>query len=84
MFEQQINGGEIETCEAVVNGVPFSGQNNAMRINMGLDIINAICKFEGITAPIFVDNSESINDILPVNSQMIRLVVTRDKELTIK
>lgn len=84
MFEQQINGGEIETCEAVVNGVPFSGQNNAMRINMGLDIINAICKFEGITAPIFVDNSESINDILPTNSQMIRLVVTRDKELTIK
>lgn len=84
MFEQQINGGEIETCEAVVNGVPFSGQNNAMRINMGLDIINAICKFEGITAPIFVDNSESINDILPTSSQMIRLVVTRDKELIIK
>ena len=84
MYEQQINGGEIETCEAVVNGVPYSGQNNAMQINMGIDIINAICKFEGITAPIFIDNAESVNEFIPSQSQVIKLVVTTDNELSIK
>lgn len=84
MYEQQINGGDIETCEAVVKGVPYSGQNNAMQINMGIDIINAICKFEGITAPIFIDNAESVNEFISSQSQVIKLVVTTDNELSIK
>lgn len=84
MFEQQINGGEVETCEAMVNGVPYSDLNNAMKINAGLDIINAICKSEDITAPIFIDNAESVNHLLPTKSQMIRLVVTEDENLIIK
>lgn len=84
MYEQQINGGEIETCEAVVNGIPYSGQNNAMQINMGIDIINAICKFEGITAPIFIDNAESVNEFISSQSQVIKLVVTTDNELSIQ
>ena len=83
MFETQINGGEVETCEATVDGVPYSDLNNAMRINAGLDIINAICKSEGVTAPIFIDNAEAVNELMPTQSQMIRLVVTEDKELTI-
>lgn len=84
MFEQQINGGEVETCEATVNGVPYSDLNNAMTINAGLDIINAICKSEGITAPIFIDNAEAVNELLPTQSQMIRLVVTDDEALRIQ
>lgn len=84
MFEQQINGGEVETCEATVNGVPYSDLNNAMTINAGLDIINAICKSEGITAPIFIDNAEAVNELLPTQSQMIRLVVTDDETLRIQ
>jgi len=54
-----------------------------MKINAGLDIINAICKSEGITAPLFIDNAEAVNKLLPTESQMIRLVVTEDNELTI-
>lgn len=84
MFEQQINGGEVETCEATVNGVPYSDLNNAMTINAGLDIINAICRSEGITAPIFIDNAEAVNELLPTQSQMIRLVVTDDEALRIQ
>ena len=83
MFDTQINGGVVETCEAVVDGVPYSTQNNAMVINIGIDIINAICRSENISAPIFVDNSESINAILPTPSQLIRLVVTDDNQLKI-
>lgn len=84
MFDKQINGGEVETCEATVNGVKYSSLNHAMKINAGLDIINAICNFEGITAPIFTDNAESINELLPTKSQIIRLVVSEDKTLNIK
>ena len=81
LFETQINGGEVETCEAMVNGVPYSDLNNGMKINAGLDIINALCSYHSINAPIFIDNAESINEIISTNSQMIRLIVTRDKEL---
>lgn len=85
MFETQINGGEVETCEEMVGGIPFNGAlNNAARINAGLDIINAICKHIGIYAPIFVDNAESINNILQTNSQQIKLVVSENKNLIIK
>ena len=83
MFDTQINGGVVETCEAVVDGVPYSTQNNAMVINIGIDTINAICRSENISAPIFVDNAESINSILPTPSQLIRLVVTDDEQLKI-
>lgn len=75
MYEQQINGGEIETCEATVNGVPFSDLNNAMKINAGLDIINAICAANGIIAPIFIDNRESVSDIVSTQSQIVNLIV---------
>lgn len=82
MYNQQINGGEVETCEATANGIPYSSQNNAMKINMGIDIINAICKYVGITAPIIVDNAESVNEIIPTQSQLIKLVVS-DKEWSV-
>lgn len=84
MFETQINGGEVETCEAMVGGVPYADLNNAMRINAGLDIINAICKAKGVVAPIFIDNAESINELMHTESQMIRLVVTDDEALVIQ
>jgi len=84
LFDYQINGAEIETCEATVDGVPFSDLNSAGKINAGLDIINAISRFEGIHAPIFADNAESVNKLLATNSQMVRLVVTEDNDLIIE
>lgn len=83
MFETQINGGEVETCKATVNGVPFEDLNSAMRINAGLDIINAICKTLQTTAPIFCDNSESVNQLIATQSQIVRLVVSEDETLRI-
>lgn len=78
MYEQQINGGEIETCEATVNGVPFSDLNNACKINAGLDIINAISQANEIVAPIFIDNRESVSYIIETKAQIINLVVAPD------
>lgn len=85
MFEKQINGGEVETCKAMVNGQPYDdGLNAAGRINAGIDIINAISKSEGIYAPIVIDNAESYNSLLPTQSQLIRLVVTTDPHLIVR
>jgi len=84
LFDTQINGGEVETCQATWNGVPYADLNNAMKINAGLDIINAICKSENVSAPIFIDNAEAVNELLPTDSQMIRLVVSDDNNLRIE
>lgn len=77
MFEEQINGGESETCECMINGVPYSDLNTASKINAGVDIINALCNFYGVSAPVFIDNRESVNEIIPCNSQVVNLVVTK-------
>lgn len=81
MFNQQINGGLSETCECTVDGVPYSDLNSAMKINAGLDILSTLAEKYGIYAPIFIDNRETINNLLPVKSQIINLRVSKDKEL---
>lgn len=75
LFEEQINGGIAECCEVTYKGVPYSDLNNASRINIGLDIIKTLCALNEKTAPIIVDNAESVTNILPTASQMICLVV---------
>ena len=75
MFEQQINGGEIETCEATVDGVPFADLNTEKKLNAGLDIINAISRANGIVAPIFIDNRESVTEIISTTAQIVNLFV---------
>ena len=83
-ISEKLNGNEAITCFCSVDGVPFADVNNASKINAGLDIINAICRSVGITAPIFIDNRESMNDLIPTMSQVINLVVSKDKSLMIR
>jgi len=78
MFETQINGGESECCDALIDGVPFSDANTASRINAGLDIINTLCEFYQVTAPIFIDNRESIIKVIDIESQLINLIVSEN------
>lgn len=84
LFNLQKNGELDETCEALVDGVPYSDLNNAARINAGLDIINTLSNYYQVQAPIFIDNAESVNDILETEAQQIALVVTKAKKLTVK
>ena len=81
LFKTQINGGLEECCDTLVNGVPYSDVNNAHKIIAGLDIIKTLTKFHNRTAPIFIDNRESINDLCPIDTQVIGLVVTDDATL---
>lgn len=76
LFESQINGGEVPTCKALINGVPFSDANTASKINAGLDIINTLCEHYQVNAPIFIDNRESVIELLDTQSQVINLIVS--------
>ncbi|AUN22284.1 recombinase RecF [Clostridium botulinum] len=84
LFDTQVNGGLNETCEALINGVPFSNANTASQINAGLDIINALSEHYSVQAPIFIDNRESINNLIDINSQIINLIVSKDKNLRVE
>lgn len=86
LFENQINGGLKETCECTVNGVPYSSLNNGHRIIAGLDIIRSLSELYGVSAPVFIDNSEAIStgNFPDMDTQIIHLIVTDDKELTVE
>lgn len=77
LFAEQINGGIQEVCEALVDGVPFSNANTASRVNAGLDIINSLCKYYRVNAPIFIDNRESVINLIETESQVINLIVSK-------
>lgn len=85
LFEMQLNGGMKDCCECTVNGVPYSTLNSGHRIVAGLDIIRSLSELYGVSVPIFVDNCESVsNGNLPdMDSQMICLYVSEDKELVV-
>lgn len=86
LFAAQINGGMKETCECMVNGVPYSSLNNGHKIIAGLDIISSLSGLYGVTAPVFIDNAEALNDfnIPEMDSQMVLLKVSDDRELRVE
>ncbi len=76
MFERQINGGEVECCECLINGVPYSDANTASKINAGLDIIDVLSLANDVEVPVFIDNRESVSEINMVGGQIINLFVS--------
>ncbi|EXQ65605.1 hypothetical protein V760_02867, partial [Staphylococcus aureus F23613] len=49
---------------------------------VGLDIINTLSKHFKVTAPIFIDNAESVTELIKTESQQIQLIVNeQDKKL---
>lgn len=87
LFSENINGGIEECCDTLVNTngawVSFQSGNQAGQLNAGLDIINTLCKFHQVNAPIFIDKRESINELIDTESQIINLIVSKDKQLVI-
>ena len=85
LFEMQLNGGMKDCCECTVNGVPHSALNSGHRIVAGLDIIRSLSELYGVSVPIFVDNCEAVSsgNLPDMESQMICLYVSEDKELVV-
>lgn len=85
LFEDQVNGGLNEICEVTYQGVPFNALNNAARINVGLDIIQTLSEFYGMSAPIFIDNREAVTKLIDIDAQVISLIVSEaDKQLRVE
>ena len=87
LFDKQVNGAIVECCECTIDGIGINKDlNNGHRIVAGLDIINTLSKLYGVTAPIFIDNAEAVNDfnIPKMDVQMILLSVSNDKELKVE
>lgn len=74
MFELQKNGLYAEVCKPCINGVSNS-LNSEARINIGIDICNAISIFKGFSAPLFIDNAESVNELISSVGQRIEMYV---------
>lgn len=85
MFKPLMTGGEEECCEALIDGTPYQAANNAAQINAGIECINTLSKHFNMYLPIFVDNAESVVELIPSESQIIRFVVDESCEkLTVK
>lgn len=84
MFNVLVNGNIEECCETTYKGVPYRSMNNAARMNVGLDIINALTKYFKVEAPVFIDNAEAVTTFIHCHSQVIQLFVDATfKELTV-
>jgi len=85
LFEVQVNGALAECCETTYNGVPYSNLNNGAKVQIGLDIINTLSEHYGFAPVVFIDNAESVTNILPTKGQQIRLIVSAaDKKLRVE
>ena len=85
LFDKQLNGGISETFVTLIDGVPFADANTAAQINAGLEIIEHLSKHYSLRCPCFVDHRESVTRLVPINSQIINLLVDENhKQLKIE
>lgn len=86
LFEQQINGGITECCEAITaNGASYnSSMSNGERVKISIDICATLAGHYGKNLPIFVDNAESVTDMQKTQNQKILLIVSHHDELTVR
>ena len=84
MYEANVtNSGEKEICQAIIDGVPYEQQNTATQVNAGIDIATAFGQAYGVSAPLFIDNAESVTDLLETDRQLIKLTVVPGAKLAI-
>ena len=87
LFDYQKNGEYKEACVPMVDGKEFGVTTNTGReIQAKLDICNSFQKFFDMYVPIILDGAESLNDeyIPAVDTQLILLTVTEDKQLKVE
>ena len=83
MFETQINQGIKPTCVILINGVPYNAANTAAKIQAGIQIINVLSDHYNVTAPILIDNRESVIEIGETKSQVFNMTVIKGQKLQI-
>lgn len=79
MWQQQVNGDIVPACLCLCDGVVWKDANQAKKINAGIEVASKIAMKFGVSAPIFLDNAESIGHVFkPEGTQMIFLRFDRN------
>jgi len=85
LFNYNLNGSIEDTCEAMLNGVPYMDMSTGQQILAGVDVINALSEHYGISVPLWIDHAESLTLPLEARSQVIELYAEKGmSELTIE
>ena len=86
MFRDNItNDGAKECCEVQLHGTPYHDLCQTEQMHVGLDIIQTLSRYYGLTMPVLIDRSESFITLPETDMQIIRLVVSADdKELRVE
>lgn len=70
LFEQNKSNDDVrETCILRYRGVKYDDLSYSTKIIAGLEVVKAFQKFYNITAPIFIDNAESITGDVETGAQ---------------
>ena len=83
LFEEQVNGTMVEACNLYLNCCQYGkNANTAAEINAEIQIIGFLQSLKNKRLPVFVDNTESVNELTTIPTQMVALKVTEDAEIT--
>lgn len=71
-------------CIFMINGVPCdNAASRGEKANVGLDILQGISNFYGVTMPVFFDDAEKCSSLSKINSQTIEMVVKNSRMVEI-
>ena len=73
LFNNQINGGVVETCKATLNNVDYKDCSTGEKIRIGADIITTFQKHFDTTTPVFMDNAEALTGNSEFPFQTVKL-----------
>ena len=79
LFEQNKSNDDVrETCILRYRGVKYDDLSYSTKIIAGLEVVKAFQKFYNITAPIFIDNAESITGNVETGAQTFFMKVREE------
>lgn len=83
-FEKLTKDGELkDDFKIVYDGKEFNKLSASEKIKAGLEIANLLINIQNLHFPIFVDDTESINEVPELDTQMIKARVTTDQEIKV-
>ena len=80
LFKLLANGELRETCEAMINGVPYSALSKGEKFKAALDIFRSLQEKFQLEMPLFLDDAESYtsNSFVEIPNQLFLFKVTED------
>jgi hypothetical protein len=78
------SGALVDCLKIFIDDYDATVTNNANKVLAGIDISNAFSAFCGVTMPLIIDNSESINYDEPTDRQRIEMFVVKGQAFRVE